>query len=108
MRADRTDSWRLVLNARGQRDVITARILVNATGAWSELFAETALRVSPGRPDVVLPELVHSEHVDCLILGTVCRTGFAAFWLGNTAEDVLPRLDCDVLLLRPQDYFDPR
>lgn len=70
-------------------------------------LAETALRVSPGRPDVVLPELVHSEHVDCLILGTVCRTGFAAFWLGNTAEDVLPRLDCDVLLLRPQDYFDP-
>ena len=47
VRADRTDSWRLVLNARGQRDVITARILVNATGAWSELFAETALRVEP-------------------------------------------------------------
>lgn len=71
-------------------------------------LAPTALRVSPGRPDVVLPELVASEHVDCLILGTVCRTGLAAFWLGNTAEDVLPRVDCDVLLLRPQDYFDPR
>ncbi|MGB6466912.1 MAG: glycerol-3-phosphate dehydrogenase, partial [Xanthobacteraceae bacterium] len=41
------DAWRLVLNARGQRDVVTARILVNATGAWSELFAETALRIEP-------------------------------------------------------------
>lgn len=70
-------------------------------------LAPTALRVSPGRPDAVLPELVKSEAVDCLILGTVCRTGLAAFWLGNTAEDVLPRVDCDVLLLRPQDYFDP-
>jgi universal stress protein E len=70
-------------------------------------LAETALRVSPGRPDVAVPEMVASEKVDCLILGTVCRTGFAAFWLGNTAEDVMPRVSCDVLLLRPQDYFDP-
>ena len=47
VRAERTDTWRLVLNARGQRDVITARVLVNAAGAWSELFAEAALRVEP-------------------------------------------------------------
>lgn len=70
-------------------------------------LAPTALRVAAGRPDTALPELVRAEHVDCLILGTVCRTGLAAFWLGNTAEDVMPRVDCDVLLLRPQDYFDP-
>ncbi len=70
-------------------------------------LADTALRVAPGRPDLALPEMVASEKIDCLILGTVCRTGFAAFWLGNTAEDVMPRLHCDVLLLRPQDYFDP-
>ncbi len=47
IRAERHEAWRLILNARGQRDVITARILVNATGAWSELFAETALRLKP-------------------------------------------------------------
>ena len=44
VRAERGDSWRLVLIARGQRDVVAARILVNAAGAWSEIFAETALR----------------------------------------------------------------
>lgn len=71
-------------------------------------LADTALRVNPGRPDVALPEMVVSEKIDCLILGTVCRTGLAAFWLGNTAEDVMPRVRCDVLLLRPQDYFDPK
>ena len=47
VRAERGDSWRLVLMARGQRDVITAGILVNAAGAWSEIFAETALREVP-------------------------------------------------------------
>ena len=47
VRAERADVWQLVLNARGQRDVVTARVLVNAAGAWSEVFAETALRVAP-------------------------------------------------------------
>jgi glycerol-3-phosphate dehydrogenase len=47
VRAERSDEWRLILNARGQRDVITARILVNAAGAWSESFAESALRIAP-------------------------------------------------------------
>ena len=72
-------------------------------------FAMTAdqVKVLPGRPEVALPELVRQEHVDCLLLGTVARSGFAAFWLGNTAEDVLPRVDCDVLVLRPQDYVEP-
>jgi nucleotide-binding universal stress UspA family protein len=70
-------------------------------------LAETALRVAAGRPDVALPDLVKTEHIDCLIIGTVCRKGLAAFWLGNTAEEVMPRVDCDLLLLRPQDYFDP-
>ncbi len=44
VRADRSEVWRLVLNARGQRDVVTARVLINAAGAWNELFAEAALR----------------------------------------------------------------
>lgn len=65
------------------------------------------VKVLPGRPDVALPELVRQESVDCLLLGTVARSGLAAFWLGNTAEDVLPRVDCDVLVLRPQDYIEP-
>jgi glycerol-3-phosphate dehydrogenase len=47
VRAERSDTWRLVLNARGQRDVITARVLVNAAGAWSEMFAEAVLRQEP-------------------------------------------------------------
>jgi glycerol-3-phosphate dehydrogenase len=49
VRAERGDIWRLVLIARGQRDVVSARILINAAGAWNEIFAETALRQEPAR-----------------------------------------------------------
>jgi glycerol-3-phosphate dehydrogenase len=49
VRAERGDDWQLILNARGQRDVVTARVLVNATGAWVESFAEAALRLRAPR-----------------------------------------------------------
>ena len=45
VRADRTDIWRLVVIDRGHRKVVTARALVNATGAWTASVADTVLRV---------------------------------------------------------------
>jgi glycerol-3-phosphate dehydrogenase len=49
VRAERSELWRLVLNARGGREVVTARVLVNATGPWVETVAETVLRAAPQR-----------------------------------------------------------
>lgn len=70
-------------------------------------LSESRILTRIGRPDVVIPQLVDEEGIDCLLLGTVSRNALAAFWLGNTAEDVLPRVSCNVLVLRPQDYFEP-
>src|SRR5437764_7582916 len=47
VRADRLDIWRLVAIDRGHRQVITARALANATGAWTASVAETVLRIPP-------------------------------------------------------------
>jgi glycerol-3-phosphate dehydrogenase len=49
VRADRLDTWRLVAIDRGHRQVITARALANATGAWTASVAETVLRMPPPR-----------------------------------------------------------
>jgi glycerol-3-phosphate dehydrogenase len=43
VRAERSDVWRLVLDVRGRRDVVTARVLVNATGPWAGRFSESVL-----------------------------------------------------------------
>jgi glycerol-3-phosphate dehydrogenase len=58
-RAEREQEWRLILNARGHRDEVTARVLVNAAGPWAGIVAETVLRL-PGRPPV---RLVKGSHV---------------------------------------------
>jgi glycerol-3-phosphate dehydrogenase len=46
-RAERGEFWRLATIDRGHRQVITARALVNATGAWTASVAETVLRQPP-------------------------------------------------------------
>ena len=44
--------WRLVTIDRGHRQVITARALANAAGAWTASVAETVLRMPPPRVGV--------------------------------------------------------
>ena len=58
VRGERGEEWRLMLNAHGRREVVTARLLVNATGAWVESFAEAALRLSQ-RPRLRLDKGSH-------------------------------------------------
>jgi glycerol-3-phosphate dehydrogenase len=50
VRAERGDVWRLILNAHGGREVMTARVLVNAAGPWVGSVAETVLRAPLQRP----------------------------------------------------------
>lgn len=46
VRADRDEEWRIGVVDRGHRRAISARALVNATGAWSGRTAEVVLRRS--------------------------------------------------------------
>ncbi len=59
IRADRADVWRLVLNAHGRRDAVTARVLVNAAGASVEFVAETALRQQSAQSHLRLDQGSH-------------------------------------------------
>jgi glycerol-3-phosphate dehydrogenase len=50
VRGEREDDWRLILNAQGHREVVTARVLVNAAGPWAGIVNETVLRLDGGGP----------------------------------------------------------
>jgi glycerol-3-phosphate dehydrogenase len=46
LRADRAErGWQLVLNARGDREIVNARVLVNAAGPWAPEVNERLLRL---------------------------------------------------------------
>jgi glycerol-3-phosphate dehydrogenase len=58
LRADRSDTWKLVLEVRGRREVASARVLVNATGPWLGHFAQSALQ-QPAPADLRLDKGSH-------------------------------------------------
>lgn len=59
-RAERADGhWRLVLNSRGRRETVTARVLVNAAGPWVGHLADTAVRL----PGAMRVRLVKGSHI---------------------------------------------
>jgi glycerol-3-phosphate dehydrogenase len=59
VRAERRDDWELVINARGRRQVATARVLVNAAGPWIGEVADTVIR----RPLPAPVRLVKGTHI---------------------------------------------
>ncbi|HVS10740.1 MAG TPA: universal stress protein [Planctomycetota bacterium] len=44
---------------------------------------------------------------DLLVLGTVARTGIAGVLIGNTAEEILDRIACSVLVVKPDGFVSP-
>jgi len=60
-----------------------------------------------GIPDQVIPELITKLKIDVLVMGTVGRTGIPGFIIGNTAENVLQKISCSLLALKPDGYVSP-
>jgi len=57
-----------------------------------------------GVADDVITSFVHNHEVDLLIMGTVGRSGIPGFFIGNTAEKILNRVDSSVLTLKPKGF----
>jgi universal stress protein E len=54
-----------------------------------------------------IPALAKRLQVDCIVMGTVARTGIRGFLMGNTAETILEQIDCSVLAIKPQEFVTP-
>jgi len=59
MRVERRDDWELVLNTKGHRNVVSARVLVNAAGPWIGEVAENVIRVPLKAP----VRLIKGSHI---------------------------------------------
>jgi universal stress protein E len=68
---------------------------------------EQHCHVKEGMPEDALPGLAATLDAEMVIIGTIGRTGFSAAIIGNTAEHVIDRLDCDVLAVKPADFVCP-
>jgi len=63
--------------------------------------------VEQGLPEDIIPEVAQRLTAAMVIIGTTGRTGLSAVFIGNTAEHVIDKINCDVLALKPQGYISP-
>jgi nucleotide-binding universal stress UspA family protein len=70
-------------------------------------YIKPTLHMAKGTPRRVIPELANELQVDCIVMGTVARTGVPGFIMGNTAETILEQLGCSVLAVKPPGFVTP-
>ncbi|MBN6029660.1 universal stress protein UspE [Pantoea ananatis] len=70
-------------------------------------ISEEFTHVEKGLPEEVIPELSGHLGAGIVVLGTIGRTGLSAAFLGNTAEQVIDHLRCDLLAIKPDDFVSP-
>ena len=63
--------------------------------------------VVEGLPQDVIEQVAEELDAELVVLGTIGRTGLSATFIGNTAEHVIDKLNCDVLALKPKGYISP-
>ncbi|MFQ3172905.1 MAG: universal stress protein E [Oleispira sp.] len=65
------------------------------------------IHIIEGDPDDVVELMAKEIEADLVVIGTVAREGFSGVLLGNTAERIIDRVSCDVLVIKPLDGVKP-
>ncbi len=67
---------------------------------------ESNLHLELGVATDVLAEQAEALNASLVVMGAIARSGLQRIFIGSTAERVLEKLSCDVLVLKPTDFRD--
>lgn len=54
-----------------------------------------------------IPDYVDNNAISLLVMGTVARTGIPGFVTGNTAENIIQKLSCSMMAVKPDGFVSP-
>jgi universal stress protein E len=63
--------------------------------------------IEEGIAEEIIPQTAKQLNAAMVIIGTTGRTGLSSVFMGNTAEHVIDKIDCDVLAIKPEGYVSP-
>lgn len=88
-----------------EREEQSRRKLVTAlVGEYN--VAPEKIHLELGGPAQVLPIAATRLRADVMTMGAIARSGLKRIFVGSTAEDVLERLPCDALIVKPPTFAD--
>lgn len=87
-------------------------VLAKAKQAVDDLAAQHEVgpdycEVRAGQPDEIISAFARREDADILVMGVVSRSSSEQPRIGGTAERVIDRVDCDVLVVKPAGFKVP-
>lgn len=60
-----------------------------------------------GAARAAVPKLATTLDAQLVVMGTVGRTGIPGYFIGNTAEAILERIDCAIMAVKPPGFLSP-
>jgi len=63
--------------------------------------------VETGDPATLIPQLARQLGTQLVVMGAVSRSGLKRLFIGNTAERIIDRLDCDICVVKPPGFRSP-
>jgi len=104
------NGWRQTADLSGQVDELRSEINQTCNrvlGERGHALTREQVHVVIGEPGVVIPQLEEEMPMDLIIMGTHVRIGLARLLRGNAAEQVMDKVDCEVLTVKPDDFVSP-
>lgn len=95
------DRWVAEMNAARWKQ------LSNLLTQYSRKSIKYKVHFSKGIPGKLIPEIVGQNQIDLIVMGTLCRTGIEGYFIGNTAENILQKVDCSILAVKPEGFESP-
>ena len=88
-------------------NVYVDNVRANAEKHGQAIVADSAVandnfHVVIGQPEFAINELAEKLDSRMIVLGTVSRSGLNGYLIGNTAEQMLYNMTCDILAVKPQ------
>lgn len=70
-------------------------------------YLQSLTHLLKGSARKAIPASATRLSVDCIVMGTVARTGIRGFIMGNPVEAILEQIDCPMLALKPPGFVTP-
>ena len=95
-------------------ELMKGELVADRRARFERLFHETGItpdqshvHLVEGHPSRVIRSHLESLAGDVLVMGTVARTGLPGLLIGNKAEEVLGKVRCTVLAVKPFGFVSP-
>ncbi|HMR79346.1 MAG TPA: universal stress protein, partial [Polyangiaceae bacterium] len=103
----RLHALRVRRNPIAAKNIEKARAAAARSAVQAVVDGDETLHLLRGPADEVIPLLARQLQAHTIVIGSVGRSGISGILIGEMAEEILSRVDCGVLCVKPDGFVCP-